>query len=62
MSSDTSGSYAQTTVRAERDPQTAVRQWDSRELLGRETEVIINHGDVAYRLRCTSNGKLLLTK
>lgn len=33
----------------------------STELLGREGELIIEHGGREYRLRLTSNGKLILT-
>lgn len=39
-----------------------IRQIDSSELFARGSEVIINHDGAAYRLRRTSNGKLLLTK
>lgn len=35
---------------------------DSRELLASEREIIITHGDDAYRLRLTSQNKLILTK
>lgn len=35
---------------------------DSRALLKAEREVIIEHDGVDYRLRLTSNGKLILTK
>jgi hemin uptake protein HemP len=35
---------------------------DSRELLSTEREIIIAHGDENYRLRLTSQNKLILTK
>ena len=40
----------------------ALRRWHSAELLGRHREVEIEHGQMVYRLRLTSLGKLLLTK
>ncbi|WP_404553189.1 hemin uptake protein HemP [Bradyrhizobium niftali] len=35
---------------------------DSRELFAHEREIIIAHGEDAYRLRLTSQNKLILTK
>jgi hemin uptake protein HemP len=35
---------------------------DSRELFAQEREIIITHGEDAYRLRLTSQNKLILTK
>jgi hemin uptake protein HemP len=35
---------------------------DSRELLGNQTLVLIQHGDEVYRLQATRQGKLILTK
>jgi hemin uptake protein HemP len=35
---------------------------DSRELFLNERELIITHGEEAYRLRLTSQNKLILTK
>ena len=35
---------------------------DSRELFAAEREIIIAHGDDSYRLRLTSQNKLILTK
>jgi hemin uptake protein HemP len=35
---------------------------DSRELFAAEREIIIAHGDESYRLRLTSQNKLILTK
>ena len=35
---------------------------DSRELFSSEREIIIAHGDETYRLRLTSQNKLILTK
>ena len=35
---------------------------DSRALLANEREIIITHGEDSYRLRLTSQNKLILTK
>jgi hemin uptake protein HemP len=35
---------------------------ESRELFAAEREIIIGHGDDTYRLRLTSQNKLILTK
>jgi hemin uptake protein HemP len=35
---------------------------DSRDLFSSEREIIIAHGEEAYRLRLTSQNKLILTK
>ena len=35
---------------------------DSRELFATEREIIISHGEEKYRLRVTSQNKLILTK
>ena len=35
---------------------------DSRELFANEREIIITHGEDSYRLRLTSQNKLILTK
>lgn len=40
----------------------AIRRIDSSELLGQGQQLIIDHNGQNYRLRITSNGKLLLTK
>jgi hemin uptake protein HemP len=40
----------------------ALRTLQSRELLAEAQEVIIEHQGEFYRLRCTSKGKLILTK
>ncbi|WP_193369039.1 hemin uptake protein HemP [Pelagibius marinus] len=40
----------------------APRRLRSRELLADAQEVIIEHDGDDYRLRCTSKGKLILTK
>jgi hemin uptake protein HemP len=39
-----------------------VKVWDSAQILGGSREAIILHGDQAYRLLCTRNGKLILQK
>ncbi|MCC7249605.1 MAG: hemin uptake protein HemP [Lysobacter sp.] len=36
--------------------------FDSAGLLKGTREIVIQHGDVSYRLRHTRNGKLILTK
>lgn len=38
------------------------REIDSLSLLRGAREIVIRHGDQAYRLRHTRNGKLILTK
>jgi hemin uptake protein HemP len=38
------------------------RQLDSRELFGKERELLIHHNGELYRLRLTRAGKLILTK
>jgi hemin uptake protein HemP len=40
----------------------AIRRLDLKAILGTDREVIICHGAEEYRLRLTSNDKLLLTK
>jgi len=39
-----------------------LRRWQSEELLGQAGEAVITHGNQTYRLRCTTTGKLILTK
>lgn len=43
-------------------PPPNVPAWRSDQLLRGQREVLIQHGDAWYRLRHTSNGKLILTK
>jgi hemin uptake protein HemP len=38
------------------------RRWRSTDLFGPAQEIEIEHGQVVYRLRLTSMGKLILTK
>ncbi|WP_249158357.1 hemin uptake protein HemP [Bradyrhizobium jicamae] len=48
-----------------RDAKTLIMQGnriDSRDLFASEREIIITHGDEQYRLRLTSQNKLILTK
>jgi hemin uptake protein HemP len=45
-----------------RADRSAPRRLQSRELLADAQEVIIEHEGESYRLRCTSKGKLILTK
>ncbi|MEK8025366.1 hemin uptake protein HemP [Pseudaquabacterium rugosum] len=40
----------------------AMRRYSSRQLLGRDKEVLIEHQGSVYRLRQTALGKLILTK
>lgn len=40
----------------------ARRRLSSRELFGETRELVIEHADEEYRLRITSQGKLILTK
>ncbi|GAB4227375.1 MAG: hypothetical protein Tsb0032_33890 [Kiloniellaceae bacterium] len=47
---------------ASRADRAAPRRLLSRELLADAREVIIEHEGDDYRLRCTSKGKLILTK
>jgi len=42
--------------------QAAPRRLLSRDLLADAQEIIIEHQGESYRLRCTSKGKLILTK
>ena len=45
-----------------RTPAPARQRLNSAELFGSAREVIIEHADHEYRLRLTSQGKLILTK
>ncbi|MGF1632149.1 MAG: hemin uptake protein HemP [Kiloniellaceae bacterium] len=45
-----------------RPAKAALRTLSSRELLADAQEIIIEHDGDLYRLRCTSKGKLILTK
>ena len=47
---------------ASRADRAAPRRLQSRDLLADAREVIIEHEGDDYRLRCTSKGKLILTK
>ena len=40
----------------------SLRVYRSVDLLGKDQEVLIEHDSEQYRLRCTSKGKLILTK
>jgi hemin uptake protein HemP len=48
-------------ARPHRDPGVRPRRVSSSELLGAAAELVIVHGQREYRLRVTSNGKLILT-
>lgn len=39
-----------------------LKRWTSQELFAGERELVIMHADSEYRLRLTSQGKLVLTK
>lgn len=62
MSTEPTGARLARADKSAEQASAPVRQWDSNELFGRSSEVVIKHRGVAYRLRRTSNGKLLLTK
>ncbi|MPZ09547.1 MAG: hemin uptake protein HemP [Kiloniellaceae bacterium] len=49
-------------VQGGRPAKAALRTFSSRELLADAQEIIIEHEGELYRLRCTSKGKLILTK
>ena len=38
------------------------RRFECRDLMGTDREVVLIHNDAEYRLRITSNDKLILTK
>ena len=46
----------------DKDRQSAPRQVDTRQLLGRDREIYILHNNERYILRITANNKLILTK
>ena len=56
------GTHAATTASAIRSLTVSGNRIDSRELFSSEREIIIAHGAEAYRLRLTSQNKLILTK
>jgi hemin uptake protein HemP len=56
------GKHAATTASAIRSLTVSGNRIDSRELFSSEREIIIAHGAEAYRLRLTSQNKLILTK
>jgi hemin uptake protein HemP len=47
---------------AQRPPASTPRRIAIRELLGEGREAVLLHDGTEYRLRLTSNGKLILTK
>lgn len=61
---DTAGAGNDTAVpsSAERSIMVTGNRIDSRDLFSNERELIISHGDDVYRLRLTSQHKLILTK
>lgn len=56
------GPHAVTTSAATRSLTVTGNRIDSRDLFAGDREIIIAHGDDAYRLRLTSQNKLILTK
>lgn len=52
----------QRVVIVEQEAATERRRVSSNELFGVQNEIVIEHNDDEYRLRITSNGKLILTK
>jgi hemin uptake protein HemP len=56
------GAHAENPSAATRSVAVSGNRIDSRELFSHEREIIIAHGDENYRLRLTSQNKLILTK
>jgi hemin uptake protein HemP len=56
------GTHAENPSAATRSVGVNGNRIDSRELFSTEREIIIGHGDENYRLRLTSQNKLILTK
>ena len=56
------GGHAVTTSPATRSLTVTGNRIDSRDLFSGDREIIIAHGEDAYRLRLTSQNKLILTK
>ena len=59
--SDPTGAHSSETIELQQESDARSR-YKASELFGRTTEVIIELEEVEYRLRITSNGKLILTK
>ncbi|HYI28681.1 MAG TPA: hemin uptake protein HemP [Bradyrhizobium sp.] len=56
------GSHAVTTSPATRSVTVTGNRVDSRDVFSGDREIIIAHGEDTYRLRLTSQNKLILTK
>jgi hemin uptake protein HemP len=56
------GAHAETPSATTRSVVVVGNRIDSRALFAAEREIIIAHGDETYRLRLTSQNKLILTK
>ena len=56
------GTHAETPSATARSVVVNGNRIDSRELFSNEREITIAHGDETYRLRLTSQNKLILTK
>ncbi|MGJ0492876.1 hemin uptake protein HemP [Methylobacter sp.] len=54
--------HRQSVVIVEQESVPERRRVSSSELFGAQNEIVIDHHDDEYRLRITSNGKLILTK
>ena len=52
----------ESTLAKESSPEAALPAIESRTLLAGHREVLIRHGDDTYRLKVTSNNKLILMK
>ena len=52
----------ESTLAKESSPEAALPAIESRTLLAGHREVLIRHGDDTYRLKLTSNNKLILMK
>lgn len=59
---DTSNSRKSGTTLIERTIRLADNRLDSRDLFADAREILIAHGEETYRLRLTSQNKLILTK
>jgi len=56
-----SASASTPVARSPYTPREGIRRVASSDLLGDASELVIEHGGREYRLRITSNGKLILT-
>lgn len=61
-STERGGNHAVTTTPATRSVTVTGNRIDSRDVFSGDREIIIAHGEDTYRLRLTSQNKLILTK